>query len=67
MIFLLQNLYAVEWWKLFGNSTPNLQFLAIKLLSLTCSAIGCEHNSSVLEQVSSFIFIFVDVHCVFSI
>ncbi|XP_057786698.1 uncharacterized protein LOC131004083 [Salvia miltiorrhiza] len=33
-----------EWWGLYGASTPNLQKLAIKILSLTCSSSGCERN-----------------------
>ena len=41
-----------EWWSLYGSSTPNLQQLAIRILSLTCSACGCERNWSVFEQVS---------------
>ncbi|XP_050252405.1 uncharacterized protein LOC126698931 [Quercus robur] len=40
-----------EWWSLYGSSTPNLQQLAIKILSLTCSTCGCEHNWSVFEQI----------------
>ncbi|GKV27719.1 hypothetical protein SLEP1_g36855 [Rubroshorea leprosula] len=43
----------VEWWTLFGHSAPNLQKLAIKILSLTCSASGCERNWSVFEQIHS--------------
>ncbi|KHN13752.1 hypothetical protein glysoja_049486 [Glycine soja] len=52
------------WWRMFGSQTPNLQKLAIKILSLTCSAsgcerilsltcnaLGCERNWSVFEQV----------------
>ncbi|KAH7681554.1 Ribonuclease H-like protein [Dioscorea alata] len=35
----------------FGNSTPNLQQLAIKILSLTCSVVGCERNWSVFENI----------------
>ncbi|KAH1077183.1 hypothetical protein GLYMA_19G102600v4 [Glycine max] len=35
------------WWRMFGSQTPNLQKLAIKILSLTCSASGCERNWSV--------------------
>ncbi|RZB42889.1 PHD finger protein ING1 isoform B [Glycine soja] len=38
------------WWRMFGSQTPNLQKLAIKILSLTCSASGCEKNWSVFEQ-----------------
>ncbi|KAL6576896.1 hypothetical protein OROMI_011172 [Orobanche minor] len=33
-----------EWWKSFGSSTPSLQKFAMKVLSLTCSASGCERN-----------------------
>ena len=46
--------FAAEWWSLFGNSALNLQQLAIKILSLTCNAAGCEHNRSVFEHVSTF-------------
>ncbi|KAL5133726.1 hypothetical protein HKD37_03G007015 [Glycine soja] len=41
------------WWRMFGSQTPNLQKLAIKILSLTCSASGCERNWSVFEQIHS--------------
>ena len=44
-----------KWWSLYGSSTPNLQQLAIKILSLTCSACGCEHNWSVFEEFLSII------------
>nr|XP_009599910.2 uncharacterized protein LOC104095467 [Nicotiana tomentosiformis] len=43
----------VEWWKQFGHQTPNLQKFAIKVLSLTCSASGCERNWSVFEHIHS--------------
>ncbi|CAL9083741.1 unnamed protein product, partial [Musa acuminata var. zebrina] len=36
-----------------GNSTPNLQKFAVKVLSLTCSASGCERNWSVFEHIHS--------------
>uniref|UniRef100_A0A0R0HQX4 HAT C-terminal dimerisation domain-containing protein n=1 Tax=Glycine max TaxID=3847 RepID=A0A0R0HQX4_SOYBN len=38
------------WWRMFGSQTPNLQKLAIKILSLTSSVSGCERNWSVFEQ-----------------
>nr|XP_018686228.1 PREDICTED: uncharacterized protein LOC103993628 [Musa acuminata subsp. malaccensis] len=44
-------LSPAEWWNLFGNSTPNLQQLAIKILSLTCSTIGCERDFSIFENI----------------
>lgn len=40
-----------EWWKLFGHSTPNLQKLAIRILSQTSSSSGCERNWSVFERI----------------
>ncbi|CAH9075051.1 unnamed protein product [Cuscuta europaea] len=40
-----------EWWRLYGSTTPNLQKLDMRVLSLTCSASGCERNWSVFEQV----------------
>ncbi|KAH1190006.1 hypothetical protein GmHk_20G057668 [Glycine max] len=41
------------WWRMFASQTPNLQKLAIKILSFTCSALGCERNWSVFEQIHS--------------
>ncbi|XP_031739008.1 uncharacterized protein LOC116402801 [Cucumis sativus] len=43
----------VEWWDNFGQSTPNLQKFAVRILGLTCSASGCERNWSVFEQLHS--------------
>ncbi|KAL6561966.1 hypothetical protein OROGR_002973 [Orobanche gracilis] len=39
------------WWENFGSSAPNLQRFAIKVLSLTCSASGCERNWSAFEHI----------------
>ncbi|WOL01680.1 hypothetical protein Cni_G10397 [Canna indica] len=43
-------LAPAQWWRMYGHSAPNLQQLAIRILSLTCSASGCERNWSVFEQ-----------------
>ncbi|GAV56791.1 LOW QUALITY PROTEIN: DUF659 domain-containing protein/Dimer_Tnp_hAT domain-containing protein, partial [Cephalotus follicularis] len=40
-----------EWWRLFGHSAPNLQKVAIRLLSQTSSSSGCERNWSVFERI----------------
>ncbi|XP_028089575.1 uncharacterized protein LOC114289927 [Camellia sinensis] len=40
-----------EWWKMFGHSAPNLQKLAIRILSQTSSSSGCERNWSVFERI----------------
>ncbi|GJS39472.1 3-hydroxyisobutyryl-CoA hydrolase 1-like protein [Tanacetum coccineum] len=33
-----------EWWSSYGNEVPILKKFAINVLSLTCSATGCERN-----------------------
>ncbi|XP_033130006.1 uncharacterized protein LOC103873614 isoform X2 [Brassica rapa] len=38
-----------EWWSCYGSSAPNLRSFAVKILSLTCSATGCEINWSVFQ------------------
>nr|KAJ0213826.1 hypothetical protein LSAT_V11C400221820 [Lactuca sativa] len=39
------------WWMTYGNSTPTLQKMAIKILSLTTSSSGCERNWSAFEGI----------------
>lgn len=41
------------WWMTYGNSTPTLQKMAIKILSLTTSSSGCERNWSAFEGFNS--------------
>ncbi|XP_061364230.1 uncharacterized protein LOC133307696 [Gastrolobium bilobum] len=41
-----------QWWKMYGTQAPILRDLAIKVLSLTCSSSGCEHNWSTFEHRS---------------
>ncbi|PKU67558.1 hypothetical protein MA16_Dca024885 [Dendrobium catenatum] len=38
---------------MFGSSAPNLQKVAIRILSQTSSSSGCERNWSVFEQIHS--------------
>ncbi|KAF7810248.1 hypothetical protein G2W53_036991 [Senna tora] len=40
-----------DWWKTFGYSSPNVQKLAIRLLSETTSSSSCERNWSVFERI----------------
>ncbi|XP_058775668.1 uncharacterized protein LOC131649941 [Vicia villosa] len=47
------NVALAEWWRRYGAKTPNLQLLAIKILSLTCSSSGCERNWSAFEHIHS--------------
>ncbi|KAJ0685123.1 putative transcription factor/ chromatin remodeling BED-type(Zn) family [Helianthus annuus] len=39
------------WWQSYGSSTPQLQDFAIRVLSLTCSATGCERNWGVFQHL----------------
>eukprot|EP00253_Pinus_taeda_P021773 PITA_21773 len=40
-----------QWWEAFGGHCLELQRFAIRILSQTCSATGCERNWSVLERI----------------
>ncbi|XP_058779667.1 uncharacterized protein LOC131653516 [Vicia villosa] len=42
-----------QYWDTYETEAPNLQKLAIRILSQTCSASGCERNWSVFEHVHS--------------
>ncbi|XP_058770291.1 uncharacterized protein LOC131643935 [Vicia villosa] len=44
---------ADQWWETYGTGTPTLQRLAIRILSQTCSASGCERNWSIFEHIHS--------------
>nr|KYP32656.1 hypothetical protein KK1_046594 [Cajanus cajan] len=48
----VRRLLVTEWWKKYGGHTPQLQNLAIKVLSLTCSSSGCKGNWSTFEHRS---------------
>ncbi|XP_015932601.1 uncharacterized protein LOC107458900 [Arachis duranensis] len=39
------------WWRTYGHEAPNMRDLAIKILSLTCSASGYERNWSIFEHI----------------
>ncbi|CAN1204285.1 hypothetical protein LINPERHAP2_LOCUS45937 [Linum perenne] len=41
-----------DWWSSFGDDIPELQRFAIRVLSLTTSASGCERNWSIFEMVN---------------
>ncbi|CAN1188177.1 hypothetical protein LINPERPRIM_LOCUS5059, partial [Linum perenne] len=44
-------LHPDVWWSTFGDSAPNLQKIAIRLLSQTSTSSGCERNWSVFERI----------------
>ncbi|KAH6767242.1 hAT dimerization domain-containing protein / transposase-like protein [Perilla frutescens var. hirtella] len=39
-----------DWWSCYRTSSPTLRSFAIKVLSLTCSATGCERNWGVFQH-----------------
>ncbi|KAK1419670.1 hypothetical protein QVD17_28923 [Tagetes erecta] len=41
-----------DWWKLYGKEIPNVQALAVKVLSLGCSLSCCERNWSSSENIT---------------
>ncbi|XP_021664706.2 uncharacterized protein LOC110653401 [Hevea brasiliensis] len=41
------------WWQQHGISCLELQLIAIRILSQTCSSLGCEHTWSTYDQVHS--------------
>ncbi|XP_070669060.1 uncharacterized protein [Malus domestica] len=45
------NYDPATWWSTYGNGVPNLQRIAIKILSLTTSSSGCERNWSTFEGI----------------
>lgn len=45
------NLLPGEWWSIYGGGCPNLQRLAIRILSQTCSSIGCKPNKIYIEEI----------------
>ncbi|XLR07379.1 hypothetical protein S83_035317, partial [Arachis hypogaea] len=50
---ILQNLRGKRFhlWQTYGHEVPNMRDLAIKILSLTCRASGCERNWSIFEYI----------------
>ncbi|KAK1264777.1 hypothetical protein QJS04_geneDACA011328 [Acorus gramineus] len=40
-----------EWWSMYGNGCPNLKRLAMRILSQTCSARGCEQGDIPYERL----------------
>ncbi|XP_054782640.1 uncharacterized protein LOC129289919 [Prosopis cineraria] len=46
-----QKLDPYEWWSFYGSSVPELQNLAMRILSQTSSSSGCERNWSLFERI----------------
>nr|CAN73152.1 hypothetical protein VITISV_025361 [Vitis vinifera] len=43
-IYMIIKLVAAKWWFIYGNQTPTLRKLVIKVLSQTASSSACERN-----------------------
>nr|KAJ0227509.1 hypothetical protein LSAT_V11C100007330 [Lactuca sativa] len=48
-----KKMQPAKWWSSYGDECPKLQHLAIRVLSLTCSATGCERNWSTFDHIHS--------------
>ncbi|KAK3145632.1 hypothetical protein QOZ80_3BG0255380 [Eleusine coracana subsp. coracana] len=46
-----RTLPPAEWWYTYGGTCPNLTRLAVRILSQTCSARGCDRKHIPFEQV----------------
>ncbi|XP_076954720.1 uncharacterized protein LOC143629296 isoform X1 [Bidens hawaiensis] len=44
-------LFPAEWWSTYGGACPNLVRLAIRILSQTCSLVGCKPNKISFQQI----------------
>lgn len=44
---------VAAWWQQHGISSLELQRIAVRILSQTCSSFGCEHNWSIFDQIYS--------------
>lgn len=46
-------LNPAAWWQQHGINCLELQRIAVRILSQTCSAFGCDHNWSIYDQIHS--------------
>ncbi|XP_024021568.1 uncharacterized protein LOC21411043 [Morus notabilis] len=44
-------LLPAEWWSTYGGGCPNLARLATRILSQTCSLIGCKRNEVCVQKI----------------
>lgn len=51
--FSFSCLLLAAWWQQHGISCLELQRIAVRILSQTCSSFGCEHNWSIYDQLYS--------------
>nr|XP_043623309.1 uncharacterized protein LOC122595077 [Erigeron canadensis] len=48
-----KRMQPAKWWETYGDECPELQQLAIRVLSLTCSATDCVRNWSTFDHIHS--------------
>ena len=48
---MIIKLVAAEWWFMYGNQTPTLRKLTVKVLSQTASSFVCERNWSTFALI----------------
>ncbi|CAK9135645.1 unnamed protein product [Ilex paraguariensis] len=48
----IDTLLPAEWWATYGGGCPSLARLAIRILSQTCSLIGCKPSQIPVEQIN---------------
>lgn len=46
-------LNPAAWWQQHGINCLELQGIAVRILSQTCSSVGCDHNCSIFDQIYS--------------
>lgn len=47
------SVFPASWWQQHGINCLELQRIATRILSQTCSSFGCEHNWSTFDQIHS--------------
>jgi len=52
--YALETKIPTQWWESYGSGYPELQWFAMRVLSLTCSSYGCEQYWSAFERLSFF-------------
>ena len=47
----MMSCFAATWWSLYAADYPDLQRLAVRILSQTCSITQCDRNWSMFERI----------------
>ena len=52
-VLMSSKMFLAAWWQQHGINCLELQRIAVRILSQTCSSFGCEHNWSIYDQIHS--------------